>query len=97
MAIGPIELHGMITRQNDVQQVKVNQEQKPLIDHMNQQVEVEKKVENKSKQVLQKDDAELQKDSEGKNEYAGDGGRNRKKPKEGIVVKKGVSSFDIRI
>ena len=48
MAIGPIELHGMITRQNDVQQVKVNQEQKPLIDHMNQQVEVEKKVENNS-------------------------------------------------
>lgn len=98
MAVGMIEFNGMVTRQQDFQNIKTAEDQKPIVDNMNYQTTVEKKIEAKSNQVQSKDQAEFSNDAnQNKNEYSGDGGRNRKKKQDGAVIKKTARSFDIRI
>lgn len=98
MAVGAIEFNGMITRQNDFQNIKTSEDQKPIIDNMNNQVSLEKKVEASNTQVHDKNETDFSNDAnQNKNEYSGDGGRNRKKNKDGTVIKKSVRSFDVKI
>lgn len=98
MAVGAIEFNGMVTRQNDFQNIKTAEDQKPIIDNMNYQGTVQKKIEVNNSQVHDKDQAEFNNDAnQNKNEYSGDGGRNRKNKKDGAVIKKSVRSFDVKI
>lgn len=100
MAIGAIEFNGMVTRQQDFQNVKTAEDQKPVVDNLNYQTQVEKNVQDNSNQVHDKNEANFSNDAnQNKNEYSGDGGRNRNKnkSKDGTVVKKSVRSFDVKI
>lgn len=101
MAIGMVELHGTITRQQDFQTMQHNEDQKGIIDHYNQQVQVERNVSDQVNQVHKKENASQNSDANGehKNSYQGDGGSKRKKEEQtnGKIVKKNTSSFDIRI
>lgn len=99
MAIGPIELQGMNLRTQDFQGLKNSENQKPIMDNMNYQTQVQKNVETNVEFVHDKDSAEFSKgdSNQNKNEYAGDGGRNRKKNKDGKVIDKSVRSFDMKV
>lgn len=99
MAIGPIELHGMVTRTQDFQQIKANENQKPVFDNMTYSTQVEKQAEKNVEYVHNKDNTEFTKgdSNQNKNEYAGDGGRNRKKKEDGKVINKSLRSFDMKV
>ena len=51
MAIGPIEMTGMVTRSQDISLLKQNEDNKPVIDQSNIQVQVNKKAQEQNKQV----------------------------------------------
>lgn len=99
MAINPIEVNGMVVRQQDFQSFKAQEEAKPLQDNINYQTQVEKNVETKSTNVVQKNDVDYNQNSDSRhNEYSGDGGKNRKKKEEdGKVINKTIRSFDVKI
>lgn len=104
MAIGAIEFNGMVTRQQDFQNVKTAEDQKPIVDNTNYQNQVEKNVQDNTSQVHNKDEAQFSNDAnQNKNEYSGDGGKNRnnarnqKNAKDGKIINKSVRSFDIKI
>ena len=105
MAVGMVELHGAIQRTQDFTAIKHQENTKPMVDQANFQTQMDKKVEEKSTQVLRGDDTtknENKSDAKekGKNSYAGDGGANRKKKdnaQEGKVVLKGMSHFDMSV
>lgn len=101
MAVGAIEFNGMVTRQQDFQNIKTAEDQKPIVDSQNYQIQVEKNAEANTGQVHKKDEAALYDGSDqGSNEYSGDGGKKRKKKdenKDGRVINKSVRSFDVKI
>lgn len=105
MAIGMIELQGSIQRTQDYTTYKHQENAKPMVDQANFQMQLDKKTDEKLTQVVKGDDAargENHADAKekGKGSYAGDGGAGRKKqdvPKEGKVVLKGVSHFDMSV
>lgn len=105
MAIGMIELQGGIQRTQDYTAFKHQENMKSVVDQSNTQVKIEKRVDEKINQVVQGENASKSENhadarEKGKGQYAGDGGANRKKqevPKEGKVVRKGVSHFDISV
>lgn len=98
MGVGPIEFNGMVTRQQDFQNIKTQEDQKPIVDNMNYQNTVHKNVEANSSQVHDKNETAFSNDAnQNKNEYSGDGGRNRKKKKDGTVINKSVRSFDVKV
>ena len=102
MAIGPIEMNGMVTRQQDFQQIKTAEDAKPMYDNMNYSHEVKKNADVAVRYVHDKDESKMEKDdSDNKhNSYSGDGGRNRNKDndkEEGRVIKKNSASFDVKI
>lgn len=98
MAVGQIELNGMITRQHDLQNLKTSEDLKPVLDNMNNSAQVEKNVLANTSQVHSKDDAKTGEDREERNsDYYGDGGKNRKKRKDGTIVIKSARSFDVKI
>lgn len=49
MAIGPIELTGMVTRSQDISLYKQNEDNKPMVDQSNIQVNVQKKADEQTK------------------------------------------------
>lgn len=98
MPIGPIELHGMVARTQDFQNLKTAEDNKGILENMYSGDRMEKKVFEKADNVQSKDDAYFYNDSkQGKNEYTGDGGQKRKKKEDGKVIDKSVHSFDIKI
>lgn len=105
MAVGMVELHGTIQRTQDYTAIKHQENAKPMVDQANFQTQMDKRVEEKSTQVLQGDDTSRNENNadareKGKNSYAGDGGANRKKKdnaQEGKVVLKGMSHFDMSV
>lgn len=107
MAISPIVLNGMISRTQDFTTLKHNEANKTLVDQGNFQQRFEKEVESRLTQVHQKDDVEKENKKfdardKGNGEYSGDGGKKKKKEnealiKDGKVVIKGTSHFDIHI
>lgn len=106
MSINRIELQGTITRAQDFTAIKHNEDNKGMVDQSNFQMQFHKAVDNKLTQVRQGDNAEgkgkgADAREKGNGEYAGDGGRHRRRNsgegEEGKVVLKGISRFDMKI
>ena len=104
MAIGPIEMTGMVTRSQDISLFKQNEDNKPMIDQSNIQANVQKKVHDQNQQVNQADDAEYHAyrydaKEKGNGSYQENNKRKDKNPKktDGTVKEKRSSGFDIRI
>ncbi|MBR4670794.1 MAG: hypothetical protein IKO84_09355 [Butyrivibrio sp.] len=86
MSINRIDF-GVIAASNEVSAVKAAEDSRPMMDRQNFQTQFNEEVDNQKNSVIQKDDVsgpEVQADAQGKgsNEYAGDGGKNRKKGRE---------------
>ena len=107
MAIGPMQLNGILTRTQDFTQIKQNEDMKPMMDQSVFQNTMQKNIEKKLTQVKESDETDTDQRKQdakekGKNEYQGDGGRNRRRgmtdiPAEGRVIKKGGGGFDFSI
>lgn len=105
MALGPVEMNGMISRTQDYSTVKQNEDNRGIINQQAFQNHFEKELNTKHSQVIQKDDIrkedrKFDAREKGDNEYQGNGGSRRKKKEEntnGKVIVKGHSSFDIKI
>lgn len=104
MAIGPIEMTGMVTRTQDFSQFKANEDNKAVLDQSNIYTNVQKKVQEQNKQVVNPDNAdyhEYRYDAKEKGNGSYQDNRNRKKKEEkeddGSVTVKKPSGFDIRI
>ena len=105
MAIGMIELQGGIQRTQYYTAFKHQEDMKTAVDQTNYQIQTDKKVDQKLNRVTHGDDTDKTENhtdakEKGNGHYAGDGGAGRKKeeiPKEGKVVLKGVSHFDMSV
>ena len=101
MAIGMVEMQGMINRTQDFQQLQHFENEKGALYQNNQQVQVDQNVENHINQVHEKDNAAEQNNADGGDgkQYAnGRGGQSKKKPQqEDRIVKKSTMAFDVRI
>ena len=107
MAIGNIELNTAMTGINDFVTHRHNEEAKSMVDQTNFGNQFQQEVNSKLTNVQRRDDTDnhqrkFNASDKGDNEYAGDGGKGRKKKddekkSEGKVVTKGYSSFDIKI
>lgn len=105
MTISRVEIQGQVTRAQDFTTLKHNEDNKGVVDQSNFQRQFENSVDTKLRQVRQGDRTEnegkrFDAKDEGNGSYAGDGGAKRKqeeKQKDGKVVLKGQSSFDIKI
>ena len=102
--INAVDLNNAMTRTNDYITIKHNEDNKNVVDQSNFQNTMNREMEMKTNTVERKDNAEFfnrQFDAKekGSNEYAGNGGKDRKKkeePTEKVTVK-GMSHFDISI
>jgi len=105
MTISRIELQGQVTRAQDFTTLKQNEDNKGMVDQSNFQRQFDQAVDDKLHQVHQGDKAEnegkrFDAKDKGNGSYSGDGGQKRKKEepeKDGKVLLKGQSSFDIKI
>lgn len=104
MAISPITMNGMVSRTQDVSILKQNEDAKGMTDQNNFQTQFKKEINDHMTKVHRSDDSEMEQKKydakeKGDNEYAGDGGRRRKKEerKDGKVIVRGRSSFDVKI
>lgn len=103
MAISPILLNGSIQQTDNVLHNQVKQVEKGMVDQGNIQVQAEKKEQQQARQVVHADETLFKEGrfdarEKGNNEYAGDGGKNRKKGKgDGRVVAKSTGGFDMKI
>ncbi|MBR4831571.1 MAG: hypothetical protein IKZ97_02970 [Butyrivibrio sp.] len=82
MSINRIDF-GVIAASNEVSAVKAAEDARPMMDRQNFQTQFNEEVDNQKNSVIQKDDVsgpEVQADAheKGNNEYAGDGGKNRR-------------------
>lgn len=104
MAIGPIEMTGIVTRSQDISLFKQNEDNKPMIDQSNILNNVQKKVQDQNQQVNQADNAEYHEyrydaKEKGNGSYQDNKNKNKKDKKktDGIVTEKKTGGFDIRI
>lgn len=104
MAIGPIEMTGMVTRSQDISLFKQSEDNKPMIDQSNILVNVQKKAQDQNKQVTNVDGPEYHEyrydaKEKGNGSYQENPNKNKKeKEKEdGTVTVKQTGGFDIRI
>lgn len=106
MSIDAVHLNGAMTGVQDYTTMKHHEEGKVHLDQSNIMNEVNKGAEDKSHQVVNKDNsakADNQTDARngGNGTYAGDGGMFRKKkdavPEDGKVVPKHTGGFDMKI
>lgn len=102
MALGAIEL-ATIGRAQDYTTIKHNEDNKSMIDQTNLGQQQQRTEENRAKSVTDGQNADWHNNRQdarekGKNEYAGDGGKNRNKNQTADrVVVKGRGSFDMKI
>lgn len=102
MSIRPVVLGGMIQRADDVGQVKIHEDHKPLVDQQMIQVEEAKKEQELSRQVIESNkSSELKNDldakQQGKGQYSSKKKRGKAKGEDVRVTKKQTSGFDIKI
>lgn len=103
--ITPVQLNAVISRSQDVTNLKQNEDNKGLVDNQNFQTHFNKEVDTHIKTVHEADNAENMKKrydakDKGDNEYEGDGGKNRKQkknPADGKVFVKKTSGFDMKV
>ncbi len=103
MAIGPLQLNGMVGRTQDYTAMKQNENMKPMLDQAVFQNTIEKNIEKKLTQVRESEETDTNQrrqdaKEKGKNEYQGDGGRNRRQPQpDGRVIRKSPHGFDFSV
>ena len=104
MAISPILNSGMIQRTDDVGNLKLQQEQRPVIEQQSAQVQMNRKADEFSHLVItpaesNKTDTHADAREEGKNRYFFRKKVQKKQEKEadGCVVKKASNSFDMKV
>ena len=104
MALGPVELNGVISRTQDYSTIKHNEDNKGVVNQHNFQSQFEKTIDIKHTQVIKgddirKEDRKFDAKEKGDNEYYRNGGRQKKKEEkaDGKVTVKGSRSFDIKI
>ena len=101
MAIGIVELNGMVGRTQDYQQLQHHENERGAIFQNQQQEQVEQDVEEEVNLVHKKEDAGTDTDTDERERnggYGGDGGRNRKKKQtEDRVIVKSTHAFDVKI
>lgn len=105
MAISPLVFNGSVTRMQDVSAIKHNEDAKGMIDQSNFQNAFSREIDSKINHVHQSDDVENRQQRQdakekGKNEYHGDGGKQRQKKQgtlEGRVIAKSSGGFDVKI
>ena len=101
MAIGAIEI-STITRSQEYTTVKHNEDNKGFVDQTNFSQQMQKTTEQQIRQVHSSDDLQWHQQNpdakeKGRNEYQGDGGRQRKKGTQERMVVKGHTGFDMKI
>lgn len=103
MAMGSIEL-ATIARLQDYTTIKQNEDNRGLAQQSNLVQQMDHDNQQKTRQVTESDNAQWHQKNpnakeKGNGNYAGDGGRNRKKQKEsdGRVLVNGREHFDIKI
>lgn len=105
MSINPVTLNGTLSRVQDMTMIKHNEDTKGAVDQNNFQTQFQKEINEHVTRVRQSDDSDMAKTrkdakDKGDNEYAGDGGRRRKRgedKKDGKVIVRGRSSFDMKV
>ena len=107
MSIRPVVLNGMIQRTQDVGNLKQQEDNRPIVEQQNIQIEQQKHEDQLTHRV--QDPEEKENDGyryakeKGNNEYEGESGRHKKRREEepeneGKVILKGQGShFDIKI
>lgn len=91
-----------IARTQDFSTIKQFEDNRAALMQMNMNQQKDKEIQNRAKQVLHAEETQWQQKrfdarEKGSNEYAGDGGKERrKKPTEQVVVKK-QQGFDVKI
>lgn len=105
MAISPILMNAVIQRTDDVGVLKNQQDNRPVIEQQNAQTQVEKKVEEQHRQVVNPEDSEktdthADAREKGKNAYffrkKEKGNKQEESPKD-RVIKKNAGGFDMKI
>ena len=104
MAFGSLEI-ASIPRMQDYTVIKQNEDNKGVFQQMTLEQQADKQSEQRTREVHSSDNADWytgQYDAKekGHNEYAGNGGKRRKKEnpdKDGVVVAKQHQGFDIKI
>ena len=104
MAISPILNSGIIQRTDDVGALKLQQEQRPMAEQQNAQVQMARKADEFSHQVVTpsdsgKTDTHADAREEGKNKYFFQK-KNKKqdeKQEDRVVKKHSTSSFDMKV
>ena len=104
MAISPIFNNGMIQRTDDIGALKLQQEQRPVVEQQNAQVQMARRADEFSHQVVtpadsNKADTHADAREEGKNKYFFQKKNKKKEEKqEDRVIKKYSSnSFDMKV
>lgn len=105
MAISPILNSGMIQRTDDIGQLRLQQEQRPMVEQQSAQTQMARKADEFSHQVVtpadsNKTDTHADAREEGKNKYFFQKKSQKKQEEqnEGRVVKKySSSSFDMKV
>ena len=105
MAISPLVFNGSVSRMQDVSVIKHNEDAKGMVDRTNFQNTFNREIDSKLNQVHQSDDLDNRQQKhdakeKGKNQYMGDGGKNRPKekaPQDGRVIPKTSGGFDMKI
>ena len=106
MAIGPLELNGMMSRTQDISIIQQNEDNKAVLNQALFQNRMEKEEEKRASVVEHAQDSDTRQrkqdaSEKGNHEYTGDGGLKRpgqkKRQADGIVVKKTGPHFDCQI
>ncbi len=105
MSISPLLFNGSVSRMQDVSMIKHNEDAKGMVDQTNFQSTFNKEIDSKLNQVHQNDNLENRQQKhdakeKGRNQYAGDGGKNRPKgdkQQDGRVIPKSAGGFDMKI
>ncbi|MBO6133636.1 MAG: hypothetical protein J6P05_04805 [Lachnospiraceae bacterium] len=102
MAVSPILVNGTIGISQDIAALKAHEQNKEQVFQVASVQQNEKETEVKLTRIRNADNTEnhsgtMDSKEKGKNEYFGDGGRNRRKNSDGQVLIKGRSGFDISI
>ena len=106
MSIRPVVLNGMIQRTQDVGNLKQQEDNRPIVEQQNIQIEQQKHEDQLTHRVQDPEEKENDRydaKEKGNNEYEGESGRHKKRREEepeneGKVILKGQGShFDIKI
>ena len=104
MAISPILNSGMIQRTDDVGALRLQQEQRPIAEQQNAQVQMTRKADEFSHQVVtpadsNKADTHADAREEGKNKYffQKKNKKQEEKQEDRVIKKYSTSSFDMKV